>query len=548
MAPEFNFIVSTEDNALVENVKARASANRQALGNRQELKKAETAVNTQATKNEAATRTGATRLTKEQTYEELTATRKGGLKVLNLVMGNGPAHIDDVGGYVNYPTSFNDGIGPFNNLTYEVIRENYAKAVQFASAELQAVYGNKTTNVYLHIIGSHFVDAHIVQGPLPILYNIEASLAVTDALPEAVGSYANIQKITMQANVTDVVGHLRSNGIDIITYDCIFIQSDYCVATAEGDRSGQAPIRLVYRYGYRSLMDPVIFTAPNYFGPRTYDENSAPLKNLLAQLDSPTTYAFDDEVHDPATMPNSIIREYNTTNVADTMQKIKTRGSRLVSINDPSTYGYLTQDDNLSGTIQLGYPGNVGLKGYTFFYVYRANTPVVASPAFTWNEVMPLASINRRRVPFFGTLLRRLRYPLRRLEVLAPTQTYQSGSASSITTGMPLGNMAFYKPTNFAGVVVNPPTENYEDLSSALIDSYGIYLINSVTQDSTSAGSFLQANTYAHTVKAQLDPSYYYFQTDPENVFWYPYYVFEVTDSMRALYSAAMSKRDLRKA
>ena len=70
MAPEFNFIIRPEDNALVENVKTRASANRQALSDRQQSAKLERVVRTKSEEIKTITKKGALRSRQAPAEEE----------------------------------------------------------------------------------------------------------------------------------------------------------------------------------------------------------------------------------------------------------------------------------------------------------------------------------------------------------------------------------------------------------------------------------------------------------------------------------------------
>jgi len=544
MAPEFNFIVSTEDNALVENVKARASANRQALGNRQELKKAEIAVNTQATKNEAAIRTGATRLTKEQAYEELTATRRGGLRVLNLVMGNGPAHVNHEARIYwelldeNYSTFYRNP-GPSDNVTYEKIRSDYSDAIDVAMAELETIYGTKTTNVYVHIIGSQYTSPYLSTYPWPVYPNdptyelIDGPMAVTDAVPEAIGDRSNIQKITMRADVLDVVGHLRSSGVDVAAYDCIFIQSAYVQPTPRFSGSigsnyphyvesyPARPPQIVYDYYYLSLFYPVIF---NSSGEPV--EGSAPIRNLLDQLNGSDTYAFDDEI-EPEYMPDSVVREYTSENVTDTMRQIRKPGKRLVSINS-NRYG--SGSFILSGFLDLP-------DGFAYFAVDRTTTPVGGggrSNAPTWNQAQPLNTVYKRVIPFFSILQSRLRYPLKNVNVLTPTQTFQYARGQ--------GRGPFYEPFAYTYLPVQLRSAS-RNLDVVLRYAYAVYLANTVAQNSAT-NTFLQADTHNLTVDVKVDATY--LLGDPAH--WTPYMLFEVSSAIRTMYAAAMTSKDLRRA
>lgn len=545
MAPEFNFFVSTEDNALVENVKARASANRQALGNRQELKKAENVVRNQATKNDNPTRSGAIRPRKAPAEEELTAHRRGGLKVLNLVMGNGPAHVNHESRL--FWEVLNDGFntkfynpGPVDNITYEKIRSDYADAMDVSIAELNNVYGTKATNVYLHIIGSQFVSPSIITFPWPdnpdfLAYGIDqGSMTITDALPEAIGNRSNVRKITMRADVADVVGHLRSNGVDITAYDCIFIQTAYLRPTpgVNGvsisinnpplvDYYTVRPPQVGYNYRYLSLLSPVIFDSNE-----EPVEGSAPLLNLLTQLDGPNTYAFRDQIF-PSYMPNSVVREYTTENVEDTMRQIQKSSKRLIDIRYSGSTGAFVSTDEYTL-----------LTGYAYFSVDRATTPVGGgglNDNYTWNEKLPLNTVYKRTIPFFGTLQSRLRYPLKSTDVIAPAQTYERGNSTAPNLPFP----------EFVPIPVQT-TERSEELHEVLRFAYAVYLANAVAQNYTGANTFLQATTHTLAVEAELDSTYIAYDFDA--AYWYPYLVFEVSSAARALYSVAITQKNLKRA
>ena len=548
MAPEFNFIIQPEDNPLVENVKNRAAANRQALSDRQQNAALEQNIRTKAEATKAVSQKGAIRPQRTAALEELTAYRREGLKVLNLYMGNGPAHVNHEARLPweilndGYNTRFRNP-GPSDNITYEKIRSDYADAMNVVMTELANVYGNKTTNVYLHIIGSQYTSPSLITFPWDyqpdfLLYGLNfGPMSVTDAVPEAIGDRSNVQKITMRADVTDVVGHLRSNGVNIEEYDCIFIESTYVQPrpfmsggrfTIDDpyvvDYFTVRPPQILYSYTTLSLLTPVIFDANE-----DPVEGSAPLLNLLTQLDGPNTYGFSGQTDLSGSlsniMPNSVLREYTTENVQDTMRQIRKPGKRLISIFYRGGFSLF------SG------PGSAPR---LYFSVDRATTPTGGGGINnipTWDQTLPLNKVYTMSIPFFDSLLSRLLYPLKRVvDILTPAQ-YESG-------------VVYEDPY----VVIPVETrERPAELYLALRYAYVIYLANTIAQQYTGTSTFLQTTTQTLAVEVKLAPTWrdHYFDYGLDESFdaayWHPYVVVEVSSAMRALYSAAMTRKDLKR-
>lgn len=537
MAPEFNFIIQPEDNPLVENVKNRAAANRQALSERQQNAALEQNIRTKAETNKAVTQKGTIRPKRAQPDDELTAYKKPRLKVLNLFMGNGPVHVDDRGDVVTYnlrnrgTTNAYFEPGPENNQTYDNITTIYNRSLRLVSSELNAVTENKTTNVFLHIVGSQYMSAQVTTPSVELpegtftYYSWQSGpTTITDALPTDLTDISNIQKITMQANVTDVVGHLRTNGVDINSYDCIFIQTGYRVAepalfVGEYRNFYQYPFtylytikapRIHYNYSFRSLLYPVIFDGDGIFE-ENEDPDSAPLANLLTQLNTTNTYVFEDEFSADALayLPNATVLDYTTDNVTTVMQNVKKRRNRLVSCS------VLTYPVSLRGVSQAELL--IGIENPGDEYPNPRN--LIFNRGFGTD------------IPFFATLALRLKYPIVFTEVSTPDQTYLTGNST------------------VEGYVIKPveTTERTQPLYQNLLEAYSTYLYNVCIANpplTDVAPGFTSSTSYTYALDPNFDTDYlgpYY------DRYYSPYLEYTVTNAMRRLYSAAIKPKDLRR-
>lgn len=553
MAPEFHFEISPEQNPLSEALATRAAANRQSLADRQQAKALEKNINLQATRAQQAQSTtsspGARLRPGTTPFDELTASKKGGIKVLNLFMGNGPVHVDDTGHvtvWVERNPGFNNAYfdpGPENNQTYNNISTIYNRSLSVVSSELSAVTGNKVTNVFLHIIGSQYMNSslgtasvELPEGTFTYYVLQNGGTTVADALPTDLTGISNIKKITMQANVTDVIGHLRTNGIEVDSYDCIFIQEGYVTAEPDvlmetvqvGDRfyaftdwyTVEAP-RVSFDYKFRSLLDPVIFDGDGIFE-ENEDPDSAPLANLLTQLNTTNTYVFNDEfttgVGDTNALtyvPNAIALDYTTDNVTTVMANVKKRKNRLVSLTQFSNPFSIQGERDVQLLIGTEDPGD-----------------------FTWTNGEPYSLPRNQRfevnTPFFGTLALRLKYPITSTEVRTPNQTYLIGNPTN----------------NFFEYVAKPvvTTEsNPQPLYQNLLEAYSTYLYNVCIANpplNNSASGFTSSTSYTYALDPNFDTGRLGSNYD---LYYYPYVEYTVTSDMRTLYAAAMQPRHLRR-
>lgn len=536
MAPEFHFEISPEQNPLSEALATRAAANRQSLADRQQAKALEKNINLQATRAQQAQNTtsspGARLRPGTTPFDELTASKKGGIKVLNLFMGNGPVHVDDTGDvtvYYQRNWSFNNAYlepGPENNQTYDNISTIYNTCLSVVSSELSAVTGNKTTNVFLHIIGSQYMSAEVTtpsvelpEGTFTYYSWQSGATTITDALPTDLTGISNVQKIPMQANVTDVVGHLRTNGVDVNSYDCIFIQTGYVTANPAlfvGNYSPrqypftdlytiEAP-RIHYNYQFRSLLDPVIFDGDGIFE-ENEDPDSAPLANLLTQLNTTNTYVFNDEFSADAAayVPDATALDYTTDNVTTVMTNVKKRKNRLVSLARSS------------------YPSSL-------WNVNRAELLIgIENPGSEYSS--PRNLIFEAQIPFFATLASRLKYPITSTEVSTPDQTYLTGNSTVVDY--------VDKPVE--------TTERTQPLYENLLEAYSTYLYDICIANPPLTGTapgFTSSTSYTYALDPNFDTDY----LGPDYDRYYaPYLEYTVTSDMQTLYAAAIQPRNLRR-
>jgi hypothetical protein len=326
MAPEFNFIIQPEDNPLVENVKNRAAANRQALNDRQQNAALEQNIRTKAETNKTVSQKGTIRPRKAPAEEELTAYRKGGFKVLNLVLGNGPVRDANISLVTEWratisgvPNSVWDRPGDLaflldgtavptvtDGLTYSDYINRMEDLEEYIQRESQNVYGNKIDHVWVQLTGGtqYNPSAIRVEGDYEPgvfdnrVYTFDQEPSTSINIPAVVGDRWTY--VEMPVNTLDITSYLRARGVNLSAYNLIFVDLNYRITRPSFDGGpGQAGTSVTYR-PYASQPPIVYVNDPQIDDDGliitddfSIDPDSYPIHNLLKQLDATNTTFID---------------------------------------------------------------------------------------------------------------------------------------------------------------------------------------------------------------------------------------------------------------
>tara|TARA_Y100000004_G_scaffold3773_1_gene4506 strand:- start:2522 stop:3934 length:1413 start_codon:yes stop_codon:yes gene_type:complete len=332
MAPRFDFIIRPEDNALVENVKTRASANRQALSDRQQSSRLEQIIHTRSEENETITKKGVLRFPEAPAEEEIAAFRKGGFKVLNLVLGNGPVRDERISNVTEWRATISgtanaewdsatdvqfitDGTGvpvTTDGLTYSDYTSRMEDLAEYFQRESQIVYGNEVDNVWVQLTGGTQYNASAVreEGELEPgvsdtrVYVFDRDPVTNIDIPAEVAD--GWTYVEMPVDTLNIISYLNAKGVNLNAYNLIFVELNYRIILPifdGGPGAGASVSNGTVSITYAPYADqPPIVYLPDSKGyddgliinsDFSVDSDSYPIHNLLKQLDATNTTFID---------------------------------------------------------------------------------------------------------------------------------------------------------------------------------------------------------------------------------------------------------------
>ena len=368
---------------IVDNLRTRSAANRDALQNRltsKEIKtKTENAIQTSRNNETAKKNT----LLTTKVKRELAAYPAAKPKVLNLCMGNGFVRSGDPGSlrYWTIVSSitgerliWTDAVfpeegtalpGPSSENSYDDLSPVFRDGAEYAYKELKYVFGDNTDNVFIELTGTQPINPVVgVDGDG--LWDVTYGLAESNVIPLETPEFWD-KVIPLQANNTDVLGALTAAGVNINSYSYVFISLVYTlteaainIATQPGFFGRVAALyaetpTVRWRYGIAATTTALVFTEDPYVP----DLDSLPVFNLLAQLDKPGAF-IDATGTGYAVQQAERVNDYSDTELFDLFRKKRKPGNPLImyAITDEVSFsaGLLPFPNPGTGTVSADIP------------------------------------------------------------------------------------------------------------------------------------------------------------------------------------------------
>jgi hypothetical protein len=347
------------DNNLKAQLDERAAANRQALDTRNQEK--ETASKA-ATKTEQrltqlpqrqANKPGAA-VPAAQADEQTALLLYNKLRVLNLVIGNGPVRTDDTGGswYWTIVSDISDkrliwtdGVfardgtarpGPSDDRTFQNTAQVLQAAYNYAKRELNYIFGDTVTNVFLQVTGSQSVNPRVKAVPDSLVpevrvWAIEDTREEIDLNPNLLPTDWG-KVIPLNANNADIKGVLARNGINVDFYDIVFVSYQFFVGAPLVDSArGVAGGNIASYYGRTPGVKWVYIRQNEFDNLIIGKSDTAPVLNFMRQMDVQTTY-FAVPFFNPTTAVN--LTQYSNTQLFDVLRQLsrKSTGTLVVYV------------------------------------------------------------------------------------------------------------------------------------------------------------------------------------------------------------------------
>jgi hypothetical protein len=355
------------DNNLKAQLDERAAANRQALATRNQEK--ETASKA-ATKTERrltqlpqrqANKPGAA-VPAVQADEQTALLLFNKLRVLNLVIGNGPVRTDDTGGswywtivsdisevrLIWTDTVFaRDGTarpGPSDDRTFQNTAQVLQNAYNYAKRELNYIFGDTVTNVFLQVTGSQSVNPTVTAVPdifVPsiLVWDISDTVGEIDPNPNLLpADWGKV--IPLNANNADIKGVLAQNGINVDFYDIVFVSYQFYRGVPRVDSVRGVPGgNSTYYYAQTPGVRWEYFRQNEFTNLITGKSNTAPVLNFMRQMDVQSTY-FDVPFFNPTTAVNVV--QYSNTRLFDVLKQLSRKSTgTLVVYRQSVLYDFL---------------------------------------------------------------------------------------------------------------------------------------------------------------------------------------------------------------